>query len=480
MLVSGNLNIVNPSGQISSINGIEPGINLIEYSISNAHCVSRDTIQIQRFIPEPLVFAGNDTLICTNTFTLGGSEAFFGMGAWTVISGEALIEEPVNEASVLSILSDTLVLEWRVSNGVCPDVSDTVTIVRNTPDEIAQAMNDTIVCGLQFALDANAAIEANAWWQIVSGDAVIDDTSSAQSFVTAQEYGEQVFVWTLNDEGCVSRDTVAIQTLEAPYPVYAGEDQRLCQTTTILDAAIPVLGNGIWSTLAGGFFSDPTDPQSGFITPNAGFRALVWNVSNGNCVVRDTVYIDMIAVPVASGGPDLTGCALDTIQLQASLPPFGEGYWVLLSDNSRITDSLSNVSGFIADSSGNYYLRWKVVNDICSDSALVTISVLDSNDPDCIGNSNDIWVPEGFSPNGDGVFDKLEIVHNPNQQIELKIYDRRGVLLYQSDNYLNDWDGTSAQGTVLIEGRLPEGTYFYLVRAAGDTEYQKGYFTLWR
>jgi gliding motility-associated-like protein len=90
----------------------------------------------------------------------------------------------------------------------------------------------------------------------------------------------------------------------------------------------------------------------------------------------------------------------------------------------------------------------------------------------------DVIVPEGFSPNGDGIGDTFEI-DNPNGSIiDLRVFNRWGNLVYQSDNYQNDWDGRANQGLV-IGNQLPDGTYYYIIRVNG-TENKPKFITIKR
>jgi len=74
----------------------------------------------------------------------------------------------------------------------------------------------------------------------------------------------------------------------------------------------------------------------------------------------------------------------------------------------------------------------------------------------------DIFVPEGFSPNGDGFNDYLVLTGMSfYANSVLVIYNRWGEKVFESINYQNDWDGThmfSKTGDV----QLPTGTYFYV------------------
>jgi gliding motility-associated-like protein len=66
------------------------------------------------------------------------------------------------------------------------------------------------------------------------------------------------------------------------------------------------------------------------------------------------------------------------------------------------------------------------------------------------------------------------------QRVTLKVFNRWGNLVYESDNYQNNWDGICTTGLILAGERLPESTYYYIVQIEGENETRKGYLTLWR
>jgi gliding motility-associated-like protein len=70
----------------------------------------------------------------------------------------------------------------------------------------------------------------------------------------------------------------------------------------------------------------------------------------------------------------------------------------------------------------------------------------------------DVFIPGGFSPNGDGLNDKFVIKHATTLKIDLEVYNRWGNRVYKSTDYQNEWDG---KGTGNFLGQdLPTGTYF--------------------
>ena len=88
-----------------------------------------------------------------------------------------------------------------------------------------------------------------------------------------------------------------------------------------------------------------------------------------------------------------------------------------------------------------------------------------------------IFVPEGFSPNGDNVNDNFVITYTGNEPVHLQVFNRWGNIVYSNDAYQNDWQGISMHG-VTIGKDLPDGTYFYKV-VIGEFQQTKS-FTLKR
>lgn len=114
-----------------------------------------------------------------------------------------------------------------------------------------------------------------------------------------------------------------------------------------------------------------------------------------------------------------------------------------------------------------YYDVMVTDSHLCQDSVegiIVSVAV----------DSGGVFIPEGFSPNGDGLNDLFVILGIEEfPENELVIMNRQGVQLLHRVNYQNDWDGTPEQGGV-VGGQLPEGTYYYVFRY-GTTGLRKGY-----
>jgi large repetitive protein len=90
----------------------------------------------------------------------------------------------------------------------------------------------------------------------------------------------------------------------------------------------------------------------------------------------------------------------------------------------------------------------------------------------------EVFIPEGFSPNGDGINDLFVIRGGQNQTIKLEVFNRWGHVVYKSDDYKNDWTGASNTGVrVGTTTGLPDGTYFYRVQLESGRTYVR-YMTI--
>ena len=89
--------------------------------------------------------------------------------------------------------------------------------------------------------------------------------------------------------------------------------------------------------------------------------------------------------------------------------------------------------------------------------------------------ADDFFIPEGFSPNGDGINDEFVIrgIENYPHNIII-IFNRWGDKVFEANPYQNIWDGKSTQGFRVGGDQLPIGTYFYLLDLGDGSKIIKG------
>ena len=87
-----------------------------------------------------------------------------------------------------------------------------------------------------------------------------------------------------------------------------------------------------------------------------------------------------------------------------------------------------------------------------------SVFVLFSTPPEPIPDIR-IYLPNAFSPNGDGLNDEFKTVTNSEniESFQMLIYDRWGTLIFESKNISYGWNGT-------FKGKIcPSGVYVYKV-----------------
>jgi gliding motility-associated-like protein len=85
------------------------------------------------------------------------------------------------------------------------------------------------------------------------------------------------------------------------------------------------------------------------------------------------------------------------------------------------------------------------------------------------------FIPEGFSPNGDGINDLYVIRGLDNYPHNtFMVFNRWGDKVYSASPYTNTWDGKATLGLRVGGDDLPVGTYFYTLDLGDGSKVFKG------
>jgi len=133
---------------------------------------------------------------------------------------------------------------------------------------------------------------------------------------------------------------------------------------------------------------------------------------------------------------------------------------------------------------GPYYFQWNnyIMTYPNNDSIVINASLLNDNynpysltivdqcgyeiESTLIGvyNQCPLLPPNIITPNEDGSNDFFIIKNNVQyDKVQLRVFNRWGILVYEDNNYKDDWNGVDSQGDPLTEG-----VYFYTVLPQSD------------
>lgn len=143
------------------------------------------------------------------------------------------------------------------------------------------------------------------------------------------------------------------------------------------------------------------------------------------------------------------------------------GTWTI--DTMTVPYTYGEDPQFDYGQAGSYAVQLNVYNiGGCVDSFALEV---------CIEPSTEIFIPDIFSPNGDGSNDQLFVRGGGIASMDFRIYDRWGGLVFTADKNDIGWDGVSSNGP------SPSGVYVYTLVAnlvSGEAIEMNGDITLVR
>ncbi|WP_304157959.1 gliding motility-associated C-terminal domain-containing protein, partial [Mesonia mobilis] len=201
----------------------------------------------------------------------------------------------------------------------------------------------------------------------------------------------------------------------------------------------------------------------------------VENTNDANCYSIVTYDIETFYGGLTTNEVSLTLCTEELnnpIDLTASEDQLGlntdesiEAYYSTLTDATNQTNPIDNPTNYSGGNNQEFYIR--IENNDPSICYAITRLVIE--DEIC-----ELFIPEGFSPNADGINDNFEISGlYENYRFDLKIYQRNGRKIYDGTNNTTPWNGS-------FEGHeLPVGTYYYVLDIKSpDSRMYKGWVYL--
>jgi gliding motility-associated-like protein len=134
--------------------------------------------------------------------------------------------------------------------------------------------------------------------------------------------------------------------------------------------------------------------------------------------------------------------------------------------NARNNGNLLASTSLLTDKATYYGIDFSTITSCISENTLeVTVSLFD-----CDNSQYAFFIPDGFSPNGDGVNDTFTIpdINYLYPDYSLEIFNRYGNVLFKGNKNKPDWDGENDEASGFGNGIVPNGVYFYIVNFNKD------------
>ena len=412
----------SPFGSNPTINvtntGTEPIIETFTLYADTAFlgCIQTDEVVVTIY-PLPAPDLGEDLIICP------GEETVLDAGAgWEEVSWST------NELTQTITISEVGIYTATVMQNGCLNSDDIEIFMPDLPE--IELGPDTSIC-------------EDGFFVFYSGVDGLWSTGEEASWIETNVEGTYHF--TYEDLGCTVSDTVFLDVIQYP-DIELGEDFILCPDTfAILDIGYP----GQWGD--GTISPDLTVYEPGFYSVIA---------ADQQCSVYDAITVIGLEYPEIDLGDDLNFCQGDPkIELGSDAEQNHFYLW-----------STGDTTNWV-DLDYTHLLTVEVTNQcgVTNDSILVIYE-------DC---GYDLFIPNAFTPNGDGLNETLEVFTNNFDWFEIFIFDRWGKMVFTSRDPEIEWMGDVMGGGYFA----PSDTYFYRVEGQSFKKHiirQQGWVTLIR
>ena len=328
----------------------------------------------------------------------------------------------------------------------CSEQTFNVDVIVNDPPTLDLGTDQVLCDGTSFEIVP--VITGNT-----SGITYLWSTGETTPTITVNESGTYTLEITVGP--CIVTDSIDI-IISDPVIVNLGDDFVSCfDTDTILTAEVdgdPQNATYEWY-LNGVLLADETN-QTLMITEEGEYTVIV---TVDSCNGEDSIVVNLRDDLEVVVDEDFITCPNELQIITATTIEEGVSYqWFLNGDpipgETNSTLEISLEAGLLG--AQTYSVVITLGSCTATDSVDVTLYPVGN----CI-------ISEGISPNGDGFNDILDLTFlNDRTGIsKLQIFNRLGTLVFEQNNYTNQWRGQTNDGN-----DLPTGTYFYVIDLAGN------------
>jgi len=371
-----------------TFNVVDSGLYSVKVTNSQG-CVSSDTIHVN--IDTLIVNLGNDTSIC-NTIQL----------PLTVQGNFAGILWQDGSTAATYLVTRSGVYKVSVTDIYGCKASDSIRVT-STADSVSLG-NDTSLCSpasVQLHVTGNFA---GIVWQ---------DGSTGATYTASQTGVYKVQATDAN--GCVIADSIKV-TVHAP-TVTLGNDTTLCAGASLTLSVVDSFTRIFWQDS----IVSPT-----YVVNTPGFYVVQVTDSFG-CEAKSSITVSYYSPIQFTSQPTVRLC--DSSIILSSGAAATSYLW---SDGATTeTTTVSFVS-----------LNTVTVTDANGCSASDSINVLTCDTNSC---RNGYFIPNVFTPNGDGKNDEFGLIRKANIEpagyFTMLIYNRIGEVVFETDNENSSWDG---------------------------------------
>ncbi|MCP4459084.1 MAG: PKD domain-containing protein [Cytophagales bacterium] len=408
--------------------------------------------------PLPVFFSSDvcqdATVLFTNLSNESGAALTY---QWDFGDGQQSIEKNPEHFYELSGNYEVTLTAMTASNCI-ESVSDEVDIFPlPVPDFNVEAVCDGEESLFFDASSISSGLIESYLWDF--GD-LTNSTSQNPSKQYLNPGSYNVTLTITSEDGCQQAITKGVVVEEVPVANF--EISNVCFgdavliTNTSIDNSLPLTFD--WD-FGDGTTSVATNPVHTY--SEAGVHTISLTATSGaGCldIIEKTVIV--YATPEVDAGEDITISLGESIVLNAQ---GGDNYqWHPIEglSNSSIPNPIARP---LEDTD---YVVLVTDQFGCQNEDTVRVTVQE----DFKIVANNIFTPDGNGQNDQWIIQNADAF----ERVEVRVYDRYGKLVFEDNDYQNDWEGTFDKDI------LPDGTYYYLITFPGANNKYNGAITILR
>lgn len=369
-----------------------------------------------------------------------------------------------------------------IDKPICTEWNDGLAVVgiQNIDDTIAFTPEDRNTGGWEASNESwrfsPSVGEADYVFEWYDGDILVgtEDTITVYPEETTT-YTAAVTYNLCNGETATVTDTVLVEITPTPIPIAVENDVFICAgEEAVLEVNIDASAQSpdvvyYWTY-------DNVDIQSGpdntfiFAEGAQAFGEYLVTAYNEETACYASTVINVLPgiVPELEQDTSFNKCINGEVELSVNIindPDMTYEYnYAWYVDNELIAEDTSGSFIHGEDlTNGPVVVMVTNLTTSCASETIINVNYFQ--------NQNCVDIPQGISPNGDGLNDCLVLDHLEEQEdiVKAEIYNRYGVKVFELNDYVDHWCGQDASGGSSDE-LLPVGTYFYVIQYASGRE----------
>ncbi|MFM7310182.1 MAG: gliding motility-associated C-terminal domain-containing protein [Flavobacteriales bacterium] len=391
--------------------------NTTTYQVVDENLCDADTLAVTVTVSAPNVIAGPDVSIC-----IGQSTEISATGNGTVVWSPATNLANANAVvtSCSAIVTTTYHITLTNADGCIDEDSLEVFVFDDSPGGL---IYDPLTICFSESATLNAAPGTGWLWSPAIG---LSNTQ-VQSPIASPPDSTMYTVQVTNACG-TGTDTVWINVIHPL--VTASEGGAICVGDSISATAIGAQEYW-WSP---SLYASPSNASQTQLSPAQTTWFVVTGQDEFNCIDQDSVLVTVYPIAAVDAGPNQYFTYPGTAQLLGNAMGFPFYWWP--AEGLSCTDCIYPEAS--PQQSTWYHLAVLDDNGCVSDDSVLVVPYFP------------VWVPNVFTPNRDGINDVFKAEGLNIRGFHLMVFDRWGLLVFESHNIDEAWTGNFRGGEYYV------------------------------